>query len=907
MQYSFGQKDYWQQKVDYTITVTLNDVDHSLDGFIKISYSNHSPDTLHYIWFHVWPNAYKNDKTAFSEQTLENGNTSFYFAKQEELGYINQLDFRVNDVHAETEDHPGDIDIVKLLLPKPLHPGESIFITTPFHVKLPYNFSRGGHIGQSYQAAQWYPKPAVYDRKGWHPMPYLDQGEFYSDFGDYKVSITLPKNYVVAATGMLQNEDEKEWLKTRASFAWKESRHRKKIRKGSYKIVKELYPPSANETKTLHYQQDSVIDFAWFADKRFIVNYDTCVLSQDKVVDVFSFYTTKSKERWLHSLQEVKNAARFYSAEVGEYPYSSAAVVEVNTKTIGGMEYPTIAAISANNERQLKEIISHEIGHNWFYSILASNERVHPWMDEGMNTFYDHRATPHEEKFSSLRLMKTAFESFVAVKKDQPVELPAQQYSMLNYGLSAYYKTSAWMRLLESKMGKARFDTLMKDYYQQWKFKHPYPEDFKTIVNKYADFNTDSLFSLLATKGSLIPSSNRRFSVSLIGRPDPEKKYNYLNLAPAAGYNLYDKFMIGAIIHNYTLPFRKFQFIAVPLFATASKKVNGIGRATYSWYPGNNIFEKVEAGISGAKFSGNDYTDSVGKTTHLQFTKLVPHVRVVFRNNDARSLLARYAQLKIYNINLEQLRFNWDSVNMVNKYSVGNKSITLGQLKYVEENSRALYPYRWDLQIEMSKNFVRIAHTGNYFFNFPNKGGLNVRWFTGKFFYLGDKTSSKRFESDAYHLNLSVPKGYEDYTYSNYFFGRNEFEGFSSQQVMMRDGGFKVRTDLLSDKVGKTDDWLGALNFTATLHPKLPVKIFADIGTYSEAWKTSDVSRLLFDAGFQVSLLRDIINVYIPVVYSKVYRDYFRSYPNNNFGQRISFSIDIQHITFKKIYPALPF
>lgn len=907
VQCSIGQKNYWQQKVDYTINVTLNDINHTLDGFIKISYSNQSPDTLHYIWFHLWPNAYKNDKTAFSEQMLENGNTSFYFCKQEERGYINQLDFRVNDVRAEIEDHASDIDIIKLILPKPLSPGASILITTPFHVKLPYNFSRGGHIGQSYQVTQWFPKPAVYDRKGWHPMPYLDQGEFYSDFGNYNVSITLPQNYVVAATGILQNEDEKEWLKTRASFAWKETRHRKKIKKGTYKIVKELYPSSSIETKTLQYKQDSVIDFAWFADKRFVVNYDTCVLSQGKIVDVFSFYTTKSKELWKHSLQEVKNALRLYSNEIGEYPYNSAAVVEINSKNIGGMEYPTIAAIAVNNESDLKEVISHEVGHNWFYSILASNERDHPWMDEGMNTFYDHRIISGREKFSFLRLMKTAFEFFASIKKDQAIELPAQQYSMLNYGLSVYYKGSAWMHLLESKIGKARFDTLMQHYYQQWKFKHPYPEDFKTIVNKYADFNTDSLFNLLHSKGSLIPASNRKFKVAFIGKPDPEKKYNYLNLAPAVGYNMYDKFMFGAVIHNYTIPFRKFQFIATPLYATGSKKFNGIARATYSWYPEDNIFEKIEIGISGAKFSESDYTDSVGKTTHLQFAKLVPHIRVTFTNNDTRSLLTRYAQLKIYNINKERLIFNRDTLAMVNNYTIGNKSITLGQLKYVEENSRALYPYRWELQMEMSKNFGRITHTGNYFFNFPNKGGLNVRWFAGKFFYLGDKTSTKRFAADAYYLNMSTPKGYEDYTYSNYFFGRNEFEGFSSQQVMMRDGGFKVRTDLLSDKVGRTDDWLGALNFTATLHPKFPVKIFADIGTYSEAWKTNEASRLLFDAGFQVSLLRDIINVYVPVVYSKVYRDYFKSYPNNNFWQRISFSIDIQNISFKKLYPALPF
>ena len=210
---SFGQ--YWQQQVNYIIDVTLNEKDKSLDGFEKLTYTNHSPDTLTYIWFHIWPNAYKNDKTAFSNQLLENGNTDFYFSAKEQKGYINRIDFKVNGTTARTEDHPQHIDIIKLLLPTPLLPGQAITITTPFHVKLPYNFSRGGYDANTFQVTQWYPKPAVYDHEGWHPMPYLDQGEFYSEFGNFDVRITVPKSFVVAATGSLQNADEREWLKTR--------------------------------------------------------------------------------------------------------------------------------------------------------------------------------------------------------------------------------------------------------------------------------------------------------------------------------------------------------------------------------------------------------------------------------------------------------------------------------------------------------------------------------------------------------------------------------------------------------------------------------------------------------------------------------------------------------------------
>jgi hypothetical protein len=210
---SFCQTNYFQQQVNYTIDVTLNDVQNTLDGFEIINYTNNSPDTLRYIWFHLWPNAYKNDRTAFSEQLLKIGITNFYFSEENKRGYINRLDFKVNGITANLEDDSQYIDVVKLILPAPLLPGKTIKISTPFHEKIPYNFSRGGYVDHTYQITQWYPKPAVYDSKGWHPIPYLDQGEFYSEFGNFQVQITVPENYIIAATGELQNEDEAKWLK----------------------------------------------------------------------------------------------------------------------------------------------------------------------------------------------------------------------------------------------------------------------------------------------------------------------------------------------------------------------------------------------------------------------------------------------------------------------------------------------------------------------------------------------------------------------------------------------------------------------------------------------------------------------------------------------------------------------
>src|SRR5882724_1187334 len=358
-----AQQNYWQQELHYVIDVSLNDAENTLDGFMKLQYINHSPDTLRFIWFHLWPNAYKNDRTAFSEQLLQNGRTDFYFSDKEKRGYINRLDFRVDNTTLKTEDHPLYIDVIKVWLPSPLAPGAQTEITTPFHVKLPFNFSRGGHTGKSYQATQWYPKPAVYDGKGWHPIPYLDQGEFYSEFGSYDVRITVPNNYIVAATGNLQNEDEKRWLNQGAvsqpgtatqgpAKGGRDSLQSVDInaapppKKGKFVTHKQMLankqaaqkakqiapitpapvvitpqPTNNSQPKTLRYLQDRVHDFAWFASRDFVVQHDTIQLASGKIINAYSFYPQTVATEWVNSIQYIKDAIHFRSALIGEYPY----------------------------------------------------------------------------------------------------------------------------------------------------------------------------------------------------------------------------------------------------------------------------------------------------------------------------------------------------------------------------------------------------------------------------------------------------------------------------------------------------------------------------------------------------------------------------------------------------------
>ena len=908
-----NQNNYWQQQVNYNIAVALNDKNHSLDAIAKISYINNSPDTLKFIWFHLWPNAYKNDKTAFSEQLLINGRTDFYFSDDSNRGYINKLDFKVDDVNAITEPHPQHIDITKLILPKPLAPKQTIQIETPFHLKLPYNFSRGGHIINDYQITQWYPKPAVYDSKGWHEMPYLDQGEFYSEFGIFDVSISVPENYLVAATGELQTTTELEFLKKIGKTKFAQQPNYKiediVVEKKSFFPSKPVKKTKNVElvkskikiigTKTLHYHQDNVHDFAWFASKNFLVQYDTLNL-QDKIVDVFSFSHKNREKTSVQNIKNIKSTLNNYSNWLGVYPYKIATVVLGKQDKDDGMEYPTITYINTQNDATSpKDVISHEVGHNWFYGILASNERDHAWMDEGMNTYYDFK-TQSEKSIISEDDILTISSTLKSLKKYLPIDTISIAYPKDDYALMEYMAASNWMQQLENQLGKQIFDSAMKIYYETWKFKHPYPQDFKAVVERVSGKSIDEHFSKLYSSSTIY---EKKKAIKIVfGFPIKNmSKYNFISYAPTITYNMYDGIRLGAAIHNYQLPLPKFQFIINPSFGTRSNLFNGFGRVSYNVYKRKSW---LEFAVSYQQYTYDSFISDVGEKFNLGIARLVPSIKYTLYKNDLRSTERTVFGFKTFYLNQENLLFSNN-----NKISTTSTKSYINRLYISKFDNRVLYPYHINLTIDQGEEFVRAGFTAKHFFNYAkSKGGIEARFFAGKFFYLNNKTFLQQYNTDKYHLNLSGPKGYEDYTFSDYFIGRSEFEGFQNQQIMERDGFFKARTDYLGNKIGKSDDWLIATNFNIDVPGFPALKLFADIGTYAEAWVDNPATgRFLFDAGVQLSLFNNAVNIYAPILFSKVYRDYNKSIlVDKIFTKTISFTINLQNLHFNKLSRDIP-
>ncbi len=501
---------YFQQQVNYQINVQLNDITHELVSSESIEYTNNSPDKLEFIYFHLWPNGYKNYKSALCKQKLEEGNTKLYYAKEDELGFIDGLEFKSDDDKLEWEITNDHEDICRVFLPQPLLPGETIKITTPFHVKIPYGvFSRMGHIDQSYQISQWYPKPAVYDKEGWHQMPYLDQGEFYSEFGTFDVKITLPKNYVVGATGDLVNgEEELKWLNQKVEKTSKIT---------DYISTDMSFPPSNDTLKTLHYHQEKVHDFAWFADKRYHVLKGEVELPHSKrKVTTWAMFTNNEANLWEKSITYINDATYYYSLWNGDYPYNQVTAVDGALSAGGGMEYPNITIIGeSGSDFGLETVIMHEVGHNWFYGILGSNERDHPWMDEGINSMNENRYI--ETKFPDAKLVdfksakgllkffdmeqyahKSQYEIAYLINarknQDQAIESHSADYTPLNYGGIVYAKTAITFDYLMAYLGNKTFDQCMQKYFEEWKFKHPQPNDLRKVFETESQQNLSWFF-----------------------------------------------------------------------------------------------------------------------------------------------------------------------------------------------------------------------------------------------------------------------------------------------------------------------------------------------------------------------------------------------------------------------------
>lgn len=989
-----AQTAYWQQKVDTKLDVQLDDRRHFLHGFETLTYTNHSPDTLRYLYFHLWPNAYKHDRTAFTEQQLRNGNTDFYYSKPAERGYIDSLQFTIDGESVDYFSYDNLPDIARLDLVKPIVPGQTVTINTPFRVKIPKVFSRLGHTAQAYCISQWFPKPAVYDRKGWHAMPYLDQGEFYAEIGSYEVSITLPENYVVMATGNCLDESENAWMDSLSRIPAPEVRPGTAKGKSPDSLMKQFAtPPSAPGMKTLHFKEDNIHDFAWFADKRFMLRKDTVLVpGTDQVVTAWAaFLPGEPRSSWpQQATRDIRDAIRYYSRWIGPYPYRTAKAVEGDMKAGGGMEYPTVTVIDRGTRgSDLRTVIIHEVGHNWFQGMLATNERDHAWMDEGLNSLYEQKTVDAVTRDSLHRpvnrisedITATVYHEFANTGEDQAINQTSERFRELNYGIDVYYKTALFTRWLEAWMGPEQFEAAMHEYFDTWKHRHPYPEDFEAIIRKHTDQNPDWYFkqglngtdrvdfrirnvrrdgdsllvSLKNKSGFEAPALVRvynkdtfftaatqpftgtqsvriatpadwriaaiapevpdnsshnnaywrnglfhRFKVQLkpgggINRGYHKKSY----WLPAIGYNYYDGFMAGLLLHNtFAIPENRFRFILAPMYGFNSETFNGAASLGYAWHP-KGFIKEVLLQTDVKSFHHLKTELNVPDALYARYLKVAPGLHFTFKERNPVSTVTRTLSLKAYWIQEDGFDFTLDPSDSLYKPSLAQQEKTYGVLRYRHNNERAVNPFSYDIEGQLGEDFAKINVEAKLRIDYNTKGkSLYIRGFAGKFFTLDNAP----FAADRYFLN-STFNGANDYLYDDTYLARNEREGLGSRQISIREGGMKLATPFYANPLGRSDNWLASVNLSTDLPlKKLPLRLFLDAATFADAADLNPSgNKVLYMGGIELHLPFDILSVYFPIVMSSDYRDYLKSVHGNKvFENSITFRLQLHNINWLK-------
>jgi len=490
---------YWQQKVDYVIDVALNDEKQELNGFEKVTYTNNSPDALGYLWLQLDQNIFDpNSMTYLTETKDQMSNMSF-----EGMKYIFRNEFEGGYKILSLKDNQGKAlkytivnTMMRIDLASPLQKGEKFVFQLKWNNKInntKFNGGRGGceyfpeDKNYLYELAQWFPRLCVYDDvDGWQHKQYLGTGEFALEFGDYKVSITVPADHVVASTGVLQNASQV--LSPVQLSRFNEAKNAKEpllIITPAEALKNEA--SKQTKTKTWIFEAENVRDFAWASSRKFIWDAMGVMVGKNKIM-AMSYYPKEGNPLWeKYSTQAIAHTLLVYSRYTVDYTYPVA--ISVNGP-IGGMEYPMICfngprpekdgTYSARTKYGLISVIIHEVGHNFFPMIINSDERQWSWMDEGLNTFCQYLAEREwEEKYPSSRGEARSIIPYMSSDQASLEPIMTNSESIQQFGNNAYGKPAAALNILrETVMGRTLFDDAFKIYANRWAYKHPQPADF---------------------------------------------------------------------------------------------------------------------------------------------------------------------------------------------------------------------------------------------------------------------------------------------------------------------------------------------------------------------------------------------------------------------------------------------
>ena len=474
LQNTLATSTYWQQHVDYTMNIDMNVNNYQYQGKQTLVYTNNSPDVLNHVYYHLYFNAFQpGSEMDVRSRTIADPDSRvgdrISKLKPDEIGYIkvNSLKQNGKSLKYETVGTVLEVDLAK-----PIQPGESVTFDMVFNGQVPIQIRRSGRNnkeGVALSMTQWYPKLAEYDFEGWHADPYIGR-EFHGVWGNFDVTISIDKNYVVGGTGYIQNPNE-------VGYGY------------------ETGPVNKPNTDKLtwHFKAPNVHDFTWAADPDYI--HDTTQVPDGPMLHFFYKSTLEADklENWKKMQPKTVELMQYYSKNIGKYPYKQYSVIQGGD---GGMEYAMCTLITGNRSYgSLVGVTAHEMAHTWFQFLLASNEARHEWMDEGFTSYISDWAMNDIMNENNENPTAGAYKNYIYLAKsgkEQPLTTQADRYQYNQaYSISAYSKGEVFLAQLGYIIGEDNLKQTIKNYFNDWAFKHPTPNSIIRSAEKVSDLELE--------------------------------------------------------------------------------------------------------------------------------------------------------------------------------------------------------------------------------------------------------------------------------------------------------------------------------------------------------------------------------------------------------------------------------
>ncbi len=469
-----AQPDRWQQKVKYVMNVDMNVETNRFRGIQKLEYWNNSPDTLTKVYYHLYFNAFQPgsmmDTRSRRQGTIQSGRGYDWDGrvkdrianlKPDEIGYQKVLSLKMN---GKPQKYKVLETILEVELDKPVPPRTKIVLDMDFEGQVPLQIRRSGRDNPNtkvrYSMSQWYPKICAYDMEGWHPTPYVAR-EFYGVWGDYEVNITIDSKYILGGTGYLQNANQ-------VGFGYENPGTKVANPKGN-KLTWKFFAPNVH-------------DFMWAADPEFI--HRSRKVRDDLVLHLLYKPTSATAAQWEKILDDAEKALPFIEKTFGRYPWKQYSFIHGGD---GGMEYP-MATLLAGPGAWL-----HEWMHSWYQGLMATNESLYAWMDEGFTSYAESRVTAwlNQEKGFEQLDSYNGYLSTVKSGKEEPLITHDDHYNTNYAHFNVYSKGAVFLEQLGYVIGAPVRDKLLLEYYRLWKFKHPTAGDFIRLAEKTSDMKLD--------------------------------------------------------------------------------------------------------------------------------------------------------------------------------------------------------------------------------------------------------------------------------------------------------------------------------------------------------------------------------------------------------------------------------